>query len=209
LTDWLLDWLASLPSILSYAALMALSALENVFPPVPADVAVALGAFLSQRLGRSVVPLGFLCWLANTATSVGMYAFARRYGAEFFRTGWRQRLLPPAAMSALESLYRRHGVWGIFLSRFLPGVRAGVTPFAGVVGLPALSALVPAVLASAIWYALIVGASSMLGLEWDTIRRLIGEVNEALTVVALVCCALFALWLYARVRRTRTARNSR
>jgi membrane protein DedA with SNARE-associated domain len=209
MTDRLLDWLASLPTVYSYAVLMVFSALENVFPPVPADVAVALGAFLSQRLGRSVVSLGVLCWLANASTSIGMYAFARRYGAGFFRSGWRSKLLPAEAMAALATAYARYGIWGIFFSRFLPGIRAAVTPFAGVVGMPAPSALIPAVLASAIWYAGIVGAATALGLEWRSIRRLIEDVNSALGVLAFGVLVLAMLWLVMRVRRSRGARSPR
>ena len=54
--DPFLSWLASLPTLPTYVVLMLLSALENVFPPVPADVAVALGAFLAQR-GEVSAPL--------------------------------------------------------------------------------------------------------------------------------------------------------
>ena len=43
--------------------------------------------------------------------------------------------MPPEAIAALENAYARHGEAGIFFSRFLPGVRAAVTPFAGVVGM--------------------------------------------------------------------------
>src|SRR5262245_51789617 len=116
-----------------YAILMLLSALENVFPPVPADVAVALGAFLAQRGETSAVLIGLLCWLANTATAAGMFFVGRAYGESFFKTGWPSKLLPPPAMKALADAFERYGVVGIFLSRFLPGVRAAVTPFAGVV----------------------------------------------------------------------------
>ena len=114
---------------------MALSAVENVFPPVPADTAVALGAFLARRGEISVVPLGILCWAANTATAAWTYFFARSHGAAFFKEGWGRRILPPAAMTALQEAYAKYGVAAIFLSRFLPGVRAAVTPFAGVVGM--------------------------------------------------------------------------
>ena len=69
----LLDALASLPLVPTYLVLMALSALENVFPPVPADTAVALGAFLARRGEISVVPLAVLCWLANLASACGTY----------------------------------------------------------------------------------------------------------------------------------------
>jgi membrane protein DedA with SNARE-associated domain len=65
----LVDALASLPLVPTYLVLMALSALENVFPPVPADTAVALGAFLARRGEVSVVPLAFLCWLSNLGSA--------------------------------------------------------------------------------------------------------------------------------------------
>ena len=85
---------------------MALSALENVFPPVPADVAVALGAFLARRGELSAVPLGVLCWLANTASSAAMYLLRpQRTAPAFFATGWGRRLMPPEVMSPLEEAY--------------------------------------------------------------------------------------------------------
>ena len=91
----LLDALASLPLVPTYLVLMALSALENVFPPVPADTAVALGAFLARRGEVSVVPLAALCWLANLASAAGTYVLARRHGRGFFRDGWGRKLMPP------------------------------------------------------------------------------------------------------------------
>ena len=97
--DGFLNWLASLPAVARCAVLMALSALENVFPPVPADVAVVLGAFLAQRSGRSVALMGFLCWAANTGSSAALYFYARSRGRAWLRerTG-RAQLMPPDAV---------------------------------------------------------------------------------------------------------------
>jgi membrane protein DedA with SNARE-associated domain len=199
--DAFLDWLTRLPAFPTYLVLMALSALENVFPPVPADVAVVLGAFLARRSDVSVVPLGVLCWLANTASSIGMYRFARSHGAVFFRHGWGSKLMPPSVMRALEEAYRRYGVAGIFVSRFLPGVRAAVTPFAGVVGMPATRALVPAALASAIWYALLSAAGYTIAENWAAAKVLLGDANRVLGIVAIVAVLGAAVWVWRRTRR--------
>ena len=115
---------------------MALSAVENIFPPVPADIAVVLGAFLARQGTVSAPVLGVLCWFANTASAAGMYFYARAHGRRFFASGWRRKLMPPEAIAALETAYRKHGMYGIFFSRFLPGVRAAVTPFAGFIAFP-------------------------------------------------------------------------
>jgi len=199
--DGFLNWLASLPALPAALVLMALSALENVFPPVPADVAVVLGAFVAQRNGGSVALMGFLCWAANTASSAALYFYARARGRAWLEKGWVARLMPPDVVAALERAYARHGVLGIFMSRFLPGVRAAVTPFAGVVGMGPWKALLPASIASALWYAVLVAAGSVLGLNWDAARGLVDNMNRVLGIVALVVALAGGFWLWRRRRR--------
>jgi membrane protein DedA with SNARE-associated domain len=199
--ETLLDALASLPLVPTYLVLMALSALENVFPPVPADTAVALGAFLARRGEVSVVPLAALCWLANLASAAATYALGRRHGRGFFRDGWGKKLMPPDALAALEEAYERWGTTGIFLSRFLPGVRAAVPPFAGVAGLGAARALVPAALASAIWYGFLALAGYQLAENWGAVKSLVADTNRALGLAALVLAAVAIVWLWRRSRR--------
>jgi membrane protein DedA with SNARE-associated domain len=200
--DRLLDALASLPLLPTYLLLMALSALENVFPPVPADTAVALGAFLARRGEVSVVPLVALCWLANVGSAAATYVVARRHGRGFFREGWGARLMSPRLLAAVEEAYVRWGTAGIFLSRFLPGLRAAVMPFAGVAGLRPWRALLPAAAASALWYAFLGYAGYTLAAEWQAVKSLIAGTNRVLGVLALAAVALAALWLWRRSRRS-------
>ena len=197
----LLDALASLPLVPTYLVLMALSALENVFPPVPADTAVALGAFLARRGEVSVVPLVALCWFANLASAAGMYVVGRRHGRGFFRDGWGRKLMPPEVLAALEEAYGRWGTPGIFLSRFLPGLRAAVPPFAGVAGLPAARALVPAAIASAIWYAFLAFAGYQVAENWDAVKAIVADTNRVLAIAALVVAVIALAWLRRRSRR--------
>jgi membrane protein DedA with SNARE-associated domain len=197
----LLDALASLPLVPTYLVLMALSAMENVFPPVPADTAVALGAFLARRGEISVVPLAALCWAANIASAAATYAVGRRHGRGFFREGWGRKILPSTALAALEHAYERWGSAGIFVSRFLPGLRAAVPPFAGVAGLSATRALVPAAVASAIWYAFLAVAGYQVAENWDAAKALVGDTNRALGIATVVLLVVIGLVWYLRRSR--------
>ena len=199
--DRFLDWVAQLPEALVYVVLMALSALENIFPPVPADVAVVLGAFLAQRGTTDAAVLGVLCWLANTVSAAGMYFYARRHGRRFFARGWRRKLMPPEAIADLERAYVRHGVAGIFISRFLPGIRAVVPPFAGLVGLGAFRTLAPMGLASAIWYGGITILGAVIGAEWERITALIAGVNRTLGIITLLTALAGGIWYFVRRRQ--------
>lgn len=199
--DRFLEWMSGLPPLAVYPILALLAAVENVFPPVPADVAVVLGAFLAKEGVTSAPLIGFICWVANTASSAAMYFFARRKGPSFFESGLPRRLMPPGTMKALQDAYARRGMLGIFLSRFLPGVRAAVTPFAGVVGMPPARALVPAASASLIWYTLLVIVGAALGLTWDRARSVVEDAMRVLGWIAGAAALAFAVWLWRRARR--------
>jgi len=155
----LLDRLLHLPALAVYAVIAGMAAAENVFPPVPADTAVVLGAALSVA-GR-VTPWGvfLVTWGANVTSAAIVYAAARTAGRRFFRGSMGRRLLQREALARVERLYDRHGVWAIFVSRFIPGVRAVVPAFAGVAALGAVRALVPVLVASALWYGALVLAA--------------------------------------------------
>lgn len=180
-----------------YLVLALLAAIENVIPPVPSDAAVALGAFLSNRGLTSPLGVFVVTWVANLAGAAAVYFIARRYGRQLFATSTGRRLLSPRSLAIIERQYLRFGVVGIFVSRFLPGLRAVVPPFAGLVGLSPLRTLVPMGVASAIWYGGITTLGAVIGTEWDRISRIILQVNRTLGIATgglILAAVLWYLW---------------
>jgi membrane protein DedA with SNARE-associated domain len=170
---------------------------------VPADTVVVLGAFLAGQGADITMPGVFLAtWIPNVASAIGTYWIARTVGRSFADSPTGRRLLPPRAMRALEGAYRRHHLWGIFVSRFLPGYRAVVPPFAGLAGIGAVRALAPVAVASGLWYGFLVWLAHRLGSNWDRIQLAIGRVGWWLGAAALAVTALLALaaWRWRRSR---------
>ena len=198
--------MSQLPPVAVYAVLALLAAVENVIPPVPSDAAVALGAFLSNRGLTTPVSVFLVTWLANLAGAAGVYYASRRYGRRLFATKTGRRLLAPRSLAIIEREYLRFGVIGIFVSRFLPGIRAVVPPFAGLVNLSPLRTLVPTGVASALWYGGITVLGSVIGAEWDRINRIVLSVNRTLGIVAVL---LIAAGLVAYLRNRRKRRRER
>jgi len=108
--------------------------------------------------------------------------------------------MPPGVLASLEEAYGRWGTAGIFLSRFLPGVRAAVTPFAGVAGLGPMRALVPAAVASAIWYAILAFVGYAVAENWDAVKALVADTNRVLGIAAVVLTTIAVVWLWRRSR---------
>jgi len=184
--------------------LAALAATENVIPPVPSDAAVALGAFLSNRGLTTPVTVFLVTWTANLMGAAAVYFVARRYGRRLFATATGRRLLAPRSLAVIEREYLRFGTVGIFLSRFLPGIRAVVPPFAGLVQLTPTRTLVPMAIASALWYGSITALGALIGSEWNRITAILAGVNRTLGIVAgLILLAAIVAWWIRRRRRAR------
>ena len=186
--------------------LALLAAVENVLPPVPSDAAVALGSFLSHRHVTTPLAVFLVTWTANLVGAAGVYLAARRYGRRLFASPTGRRLLAPRSLAILEREYLRFGVIGIFFSRFLPGIRAVVPPFAGLVGLGAVRTFVPMGIASGIWYGGITIVGAVIGAEWTRITALLAGVNRTMGILALAVAAAGAIWYLVRSRRRRRER---
>jgi len=100
----------------------------------------------------------------------------------------------------MRDFYRRWGFPAIFVSRFLPGLRAVVPAFAGVSHQPFLPVAAPVAVASAIWYGALVWLGSAAGRNLDRIVSWVAGANRVLLAVALLVFAGLALWWY-RSRR--------
>ena len=195
----LLDWIAGLPTASLYAALALAAAVENVFPPFPADTVVAFGSFAAARGKGSALGSFLATWTGNIAGALLMYALGRRYGSALLRG----RLLRagPDAEQKLTAMYERHGVWALALSRFIPGVRAIVPPFAGALRLGPGRTLAAIALASGVWYGVITWFAFRVGSSWDELSARVGAVGKWVAVVATCLALLVALVVIARRRR--------
>ena len=197
----LLDTLQALPPSPLYVAIGLLAAIENLFPPVPADTAVALGAFLAGRGVLDAWAVFAITWVCNVASAGLVYFVGRRYGRAFFTGRLGRRLISERALQHIEAAYAEHGSYGILLSRLLPVWRAVVPPFAGVAGVPAGRALGSIAVASAAWYGLLTYLVTTLGSNFEIVTRALGRVNLVLGIVAGLLVVLVVVWLWRRRRR--------
>ena len=196
----LIGWLSHAPLALLYLIMAAFAAVENVFPPIPADTVVALGSWLAARGQGSPLWAFLSVWVGNIAGASAMYFVGRRHG-----TGWIERRFPKIADERSEDrfqeLHRKYGAASLFLSRFIPGVRALVPPFAGALRLPAMSSLVSIAVASGIWYGLVSYLAFRAGAaDWNALTGRISSVGRWIAVGAGVVLAVGALAWWVRQR---------
>ena len=198
--DAVLSFFLGLPPLLIYLVLGAGSALENIVPPIPADTFVLLGGFLSA-FGELDAPLVFLVtWGTNVLSALAVYWIGLTHGPSFFQHGWGRHLLNHHQMERMRLFHEEWGVVAIFLTRFLPGLRAMVPASAGVSRLGWWRVASPVAMASAIWYGALVWLGSTAGSHLDEIKEWVDQANLVLIVIALLVFCGAGLWWW-RSRR--------
>jgi membrane protein DedA with SNARE-associated domain len=200
--DPMMGWLSNLPVGTLYVAIAGLSAFENFFPPFPSDAVIAFGSFLASRAHGSPYVVLFMGWFGNVAGATVTYTLGRRYGGKAFLKRIEQ-YAGPTAEDRIRELYKKYGFVGLFVSRFLPGVRAIVPPFAGAMKLPAVRVVLSIASASAVWFGIITFLAFRAGDNWELLQHYLvrsGKVAGGLATGVVLLAIAFWLWKRRRDR---------
>jgi membrane protein DedA with SNARE-associated domain len=199
--ETVMGWLGVLPPSTLYVAIAGLSAFENFFPPFPSDAVIAFGSFLAARAHGSAFVVLLAGWLGNVSGASATYILGRRYGGKAFLRKI-EKYTGPDAEDRIRKLYKKYGFAGLFVSRFLPGVRAIVPPFAGAMKLPAFGVILSIASASAVWFGIITFLAFRAGDNWDLLQRYLVRSGKVAGAIAILIVALaVAVWLWKRRSR--------
>ncbi|MEO2158564.1 MAG: DedA family protein [bacterium] len=199
----LLEVFIGLPPELIYFLVGLGSAIENVFPPIPADTFVILGGSLVTTIeSLDIKGIFLIAWASNVVGALGVYQLGYRYGRPFFEKGRGRYLLNDQQFMKLEHFYQEKGFIALFLARFLPGFRVAVPVFAGITRMSSLPVCVTIGVASAVWYSLLVYVGFFAGTNLGRLIELQAIFNlvlGGLAVMIAIGCAW--LWKVSRGRK--------
>jgi membrane protein DedA with SNARE-associated domain len=181
-----LAFLESQAPLLLYTILGVGAALENLFPPLPADTFVVLGSLLAAGGRASALTVFLVTWGSNTVAALLVYRAGYRFGRPFFQSGLGRHLLNRHQIHRLGGFYSRWGLPAIFFARFLPGLRAMVPVFAGVTHQPFLRVAVPVLVASGLWYGALVWLGATAGRNLPAVLSWLAGAHRLLLGLALL-----------------------
>lgn len=208
-----LSWIEGLGAGNLYALMTALAFVEGAAPPIPGDLTIAFLAFLSARAGG----LWLATTLAITTGSVGgnsvTWWLGRRFGADWLthqlgRIGFaKKELESDRAEKRIESAYDQYGWIALFISRFIPGVRAMTPIAAGAMRVPLWQTLGILWVSSFVWYGVLIWIAMKLGRDWEGVKSGIARFAQGAGIGAIALAAVFGavVWIVWRRRKRRAA----
>ena len=205
----LIGWLSSLPLSVLYLLIALVSLIEGIVPPVPGDVAAAMLAFIAARAGGAWIPTTIAVVAGSVGGSCVVWWLGRRYGTSWLAHQMARFKLTKSEAAAeatehrIEDAYARYGWIALFVSRFIPGVRAMAPAAAGALRVPLWETILVLTASSTIWYGAVTWIAFKVGSDWQSVRsaieRFARDAGIAGTLLGVaVAIGLFGWWRWRR-----------
>lgn len=181
MTEFILDLIEGW----GYIGIFILMFLENVFPPIPSEVIMALGGVAVAQGRFEFWPLVTVAVAGTTLGNWVWYGIGRWVGYERLRPlidrYGRWLTLDWDEVERLHAFFLKYGSGIVFVCRFLPIARTMISLPAGMVRMNQVKFLIWTAAGSTIWITALAGAGSWFGKQFAEVDRFIGP----LAVVAI------------------------
>ncbi|MDD4716407.1 MAG: DedA family protein [Oscillospiraceae bacterium] len=174
-----------------YVGIGFLIAIENIFPPIPSEIILTFGGFMTTITTMNVWGVIIAATIGSVVGAIVLYYLGRILNAErlerLFDSKLGRRLhLKKEDVHRAESWFLRHGNKTIFFCRFIPIVRSLISIPAGVAKMEIGVFLSLTAVGTAIWNIALVFLGKFAGDAWGTIA---GYFN----IYAIIAAVVFVL----------------
>lgn len=200
------DWIVSVMSEYGYFGIFLLIMLENVFPPIPSEVILTVGGFMTTTTTMTIP--GVI--LASTAGSVvgaavlygvGLLLDVERLEKIIDKYGSWLRVKKQDIHKA-DAWFDRFGIWTVFFGRLIPLVRSLISIPAGMSNMKFWLFISFTTLGTLLWNTVLVFVGEAVGENREQIMRQL-ELYSNLVYALIVLGAIAAVWYYAKKIRAR------
>ncbi len=175
--------------------------------PLPEDIVLVVAGALGQIDGRSWMQVSGIMYLGVIGGDTMIFLAGRHLGTRLLASAWLQRVLPAKKQIKVERVMEHYGAMGLFLGRFLPGLRAPIFFTAGSMKVSFLKFLFFDGLAALVSVPIFVWLGRWLWVEFgDDLEQLNETLERTHSYSLWVACGLVAIaalgaWFWSRRAR--------
>lgn len=203
------EWIISFMEEFGYWGIFLMIMLENVFPPIPSEIVLAFGGFMTTQTDLTVTGVIISSTIGAVAGALVLYYLGKLLNFERLekivdRWGYLLRTKKEDVHKA-NQWFERYGVWTVFFCRMVPILRSLISVPAGMgrMNLPVF--LLFTTLGSAIWNAILVNVGAALGSQWSKVLEYMSVYQDIIIVILGILAVVFVIW-FIRNRMSKAAR---
>ena len=192
-----------------YLGIGFLIAIENIFPPIPSEVILTFGGFLTTYTKLNVWLVILSATFGSLAGAMILYYIGRLIKPEKLKSILSGKIgktlfLNPADIDRAEDWFDKKGNMTVFFCRFIPIVRSLISVPAGMAKMNLLSFLLYTTVGTAIWNTVLVWLGVLAGDSWKIIVAYVGIYSSVVLLLMMILALAVGIVFYKRsIKKTR------
>ncbi|MGG3284202.1 DedA family protein [Paenibacillus solani] len=198
------NWITDIMEKFGYIGIMLMIALENVFPPIPSEVILTFGGFMTTYSKLTVPGVIIAATIGSVVGAVILYGIGRLLDVERLekivdRWGHILRVKKEDIRKA-DAWFDKYGYWTVLFCRMIPLIRSLISIPAGMSNMKFGMFLLFTTIGTLIWNIILVAVGAAVGDSWENIVAFMDVYsNIAYAVIAVAVIAF--LFIFFRKRR--------
>lgn len=193
-----------------YPGMALLIAVENLFPPIPSEVILTFGGFLTTRTALDVWWVVLWATLGAVAGALALYGVGRALGGErmsaLLAGPWSKRLgFDAEAAARAAAWFEQKGAKTVLLCRCVPILRSLISIPAGMARMNLVRFLLYTAAGSFVWNAALVHLGAAAGESWALLARRFADGSGAVHWILAAAAAVLLLRRLARKKEKSAA----
>lgn len=192
------DFIISLMDRFGYVGILVLITLENIFPPIPSEVILTLGGFMTTYTAMNVPCVILFSTLGSLLGAIILYYIGKILNQErliALSMGPVGRILHFSTADICRSIsrFREKGNATVFYCRFIPILRSLISIPAGICEMSQGRFLIYTTLGSLIWNTVLITLGSIVGDNWQQISGIFDKYSAITKILLVLFLALFLI----------------
>ena len=200
------DYILNILSKFSYLGIFFLIFIENVFPPIPSELILVFGGFISKSLNLNFLLLVIFATLGSSTGAIILYYAGKKIPLEkmesFLEKKWVKRLgFKPGDIKKSLKYFEKYSTFAVFLGRCVPVVRSLISIPAGMQNMSLRKFLIYTTIGSGIWNTLLIYIGRITQDKWKEGLLILERYSNR--ILGLIILAFIVKFLVKRFLKKR------
>ena len=181
-----------------YLGVFLLIAIENIFPPIPSEVILVFGGFMTTYTSLNIPIMILAATLGSLLGAIVLYYIGKIFNKERLKRIVNGKIgkvlrLKASDIEKADKWFDTKGNKTVFFCRFIPIVRSLISIPAGMSEMPMQKFLLYTITGSLIWNTVLIIVGSIVGDKWETI---VGYLDNFSNIILIILVIIFVVALY-------------
>lgn len=198
-------WIIEIMNQFGYLGIFLLIAIENIFPPIPSEVILLFGGFMSTYTNMHIVGIIIASTLGSLVGAYALYFIGKIFNKERLKKIVRGKIgkvlrLKEKDIDMADEWFDKKGNKTVFFCRFIPIVRSLISIPAGMSEMPLGKFTLYTVVGSLIWNTVLSIAGQTVGVNWESILAIFEQYSHIAAIVLVILGVGAIVWFYSKKR---------